>query len=431
MTDLLAAGGTDAVAVVLVGDELLLGSVADTNTAWLARTLTSRGLRLTSVETVPDDVDRIAAAIRRHLGEVGSVVVAGGIGPTSDDLTREALAEVGGCPLVEDEPAARAIVSAMSRFGRQVNPQVLRMARRPSRATMIVNPAGSAPGVRLDQGSTVVYATPGVPAELRSMMDVLLPEMVSRAGSLAPLRSASIEVALLGESSVAAMLGDVEAAIARDPSTDLAYLARPARVSVRVSVRSTDEAADRRLATWLGQISDALGDHVLGPEGTTLPDVVVSLLIRRAETVAAAESLTGGSVIRELTSVPGCSAVVRGGVTAYATDLKHVLLGVPSGLLDERGPVAPDVAAAMATGVRTALGATWGLATTGVAGPDPVGSHPPGEVHLAVAGPDGVQTRSLHLPGDRSRVRTLASAGVLDGVRRLLQGREWPASRGR
>lgn len=425
MTRLLASGGDDAVAVLAVGDELLLGTVADTNSTWLARTLTEHGLRLVHVETVPDDDATIVAALRRLARHAATVLVSGGIGPTSDDRTREALAEACGCPLVQDEAAAAEIVAAMARRGRRANAAMLRMARRPACAAMVVNPAGSAPGVRVTVGDAVVYALPGVPSELQSMVAALLPELVARAGPRTPLVSSTVEVAVLGESSAAGMLGDVEAAIAEDPSTDLAYLARPARVSVRVSVRGEDEAdARRRLDAWVGRVTTALGEHVLGPEGTTLPAAVVARLADRGQTVATAESVTGGAVVRELTTVPGASAVVRGGVTAYATDLKAALLAVPQELLDAHGPVHPEVAEAMAVGVRTVLGSSWGLATTGVAGPDPVGPHEPGEVHVAAAGPRGVQVASLTLPGDRARVRSLATAQVLNLLRRALIARE-------
>lgn len=435
MTRLLAPGGPDAVAVLLVGDELLLGTVADTNGAWLARSLTSAGLRVVAVETVPDDVGRIADAVARLSGRAGSVIVSGGIGPTSDDLTREALAAVAGCELVEDDAAAAAILQVMARYGRRATPEVMRMARRPTCGSMIVNPVGSAPGVRLALQDSVVYAMPGVPSELRSMLEAVVPDLLARAGPLSRLHSATVEVSLLGESSVSRLLGEVEADVARRPDVDLAYLARPARVSVRVTVRAgraADSAdATKALQGWLARVTAALGEHVLGPEGTTLAQAVVESLARCGQTVAAAESLTAGAVVRELTTVPGSSSVVRGGVTAYATELKTTLLDVAEDLLAAHGPVHPDVALAMAHGVRRRLGATWGLATTGVAGPDPVGDHLPGEVHVAVAGEDEADVRSLQLPGDRERVRTLASAHVLDRLRRRLLRGEWPAPRRR
>jgi nicotinamide-nucleotide amidase len=422
VTGLLSAGGSDAVALLLVGDELLLGSVADTNGAWLARRLTQAGLRVVASRVVPDDAARIADAVRELSAEVGSLVVSGGLGPTSDDLTRQALAEVSGCRLVADDAAVAAITGWFAERARTPDDAVLRMAQRPSGARMLVNTAGSAPGVRLGLGSCVVYAVPGVPSELTAMVeDAVLPDVRARVGDLPGTISESFEVALLGESAVSGMLSDVEALVADDASADLAYLARPAHVSVRLSVRQDDVlAAAARHARWSAMVAEALGDHVMGRDGVTLPGVVVGALTAQGSSVSAAESLTGGGVTAELTSVPGSSAVLRGGVVAYATDVKQSVLGVPAELLAARGPVDPDVAIAMAVGVRALLSSTWALATTGVAGPDPVDGHPVGTVHVAVDGPEGPSVRSLTLPGDRGRVRRLSTAHALDLLRRRL-----------
>ena len=425
MTRLLAQGGPDGVAVVLVGDELLLGSVADTNGAWLARAVTSSGLRLVAMEVVPDDVDRVAEAVGRLAPWVGNLVLSGGIGPTSDDVTRQALAVAASSHLVRDAASTAAIEARYRARGRSAGKAALRMAERPEQAQMITNAHGSAPGVRLELGDAVVYAVPGVPGELRPMVRrAVLPDIVARVGPVIPIRSASLEVAVLGESDVAALLREVEAEVDCDPIADLAYLARPAHVSVRVSVRSPDDAlATVRLDHYVRSVSAALGLHVMGRDGSTLPAAVVSLLVEQEATVAAAESLTGGGVVQALTDVPGASAAVLGGVTAYATDIKSRLLGVPTDLLAEHGPVHPKVATAMAVGVRDRLGSTWGVSTTGAAGPEPVGRHPPGEVHICVAGPT-TQTLSLTLPTGRDRVRALAVAHALDLLRRSLLGGE-------
>lgn len=426
MTGLLSEGGSDAVALLLVGDELLLGSVADTNGAWLARRLTQTGLRVVQSRVVPDDVDRIAEAVRALSAQAGSVVVSGGLGPTSDDLTRQALADVSGCPLVADDAAVAAITDWYAARGRAPDGAVLRMADRPSCARMLVNPQGSAPGVRLEVGACVVYAVPGVPSELYAMVEgVVLPDVADRVGELPAQYSESFEVALLGESGVSGLLRDVEALVADDPSTDLAYLARPAHVSVRLSVRDTGtRPAAERHARWSAMVAEALGDHLMGRDGVTLPGVVVDALTAQGATVAAAESLTGGGVTQALTSVPGASAVLRGGVVAYATDVKQSVLGVHPDLLSSRGPVDPDVAIAMARGARSFLSSTWGVATTGVAGPDPVDDHPAGTVHVALDGPGGPAVRSLALAGDRARVRMLSTAHALDLLRRRLRSAE-------
>lgn len=424
MTGLLSRGGADAVGVVLVGDELLLGTVADTNGSWLGRTLVAEGLRVVESCAVPDDVEPIVEAVNRLATRVGTVIVSGGLGPTSDDLTREALAVVSGTDLVSDATATAAITEWYAARGRRPSAAVLRMARRPRTAQIMMNPRGSAPGLLVTSGASTVYAVPGVPSELEAMVtDVVLPDLRRRVPRVTSIASRSVEVSLLGESAVVAALAPVEDAAAHDASVDIAYLARPAHVSVRVSV--ADENPDRardRLAEWERRVTAALGRHVLGRDGDTLPLVVVRALTRASATVATAESLTGGAVAAALTSVPGASEVVRGGLVTYATDLKVALLDVPDDLLRERGPVDAAVALAMAAGARRAAAADWGVATTGVAGPDPVGDHAPGSVHVAVSGPDGDTARSLHLPGDRAGVRRLSVAHALDELRLRLAG---------
>lgn len=426
MTSLLSTGGPDAVGVVLVGDELLLGTVADTNGSWLGRVLVADGLRLVETCAVPDDVASIARAVRRLATWVGTVVVSGGLGPTSDDLTREALAHVSDSDLVDDPTALAAIRRWYAARGREPSAAVLRMARRPRAGRIMLNPSGSAPGLLLGVGDATVYAVPGVPEELASMVaDVVLPDLRRRRLRSSPLLSTSVEVALLGESAVVSLLAEVEAEAAEHPSVDIAYLARPAHVSVRVSVSDDDpERARRRLGEWERRVTGALGHHVLGRDGVTLPEVVVASLVSRGASVATAESLTGGAVAAALTTVPGASQVVRGGLVTYATDLKASMLGVSPDLLAERGPVDQSVAVAMAAGARRRVDADWGVATTGVAGPDPVGPHEPGHVHVAVSGPDGETTRTLDLPGDRARVRRLAVAHALDELRLRLVSRE-------
>jgi nicotinamide-nucleotide amidase len=191
-------------------------------------------------------------------------------------------------------------------------------------------------------------------------------------------------------------------------------------VSVRISVRDAPPDAEAAVLALATQAEAALGAAVVGRDGATAPHAVVQALLARRQTVACAESLTAGGVSALLTTVAGASAVVRGAVVAYATDVKHSLLGVPEEVLAAHGPVHPQVALAMAQGARDALAATWGVATTGVAGPDPVGTHPPGEVDVAVVGPDVSRVRHLALPGDRERVRRLAAAHAVDLLRRCL-----------
>ncbi len=400
------------VRVVAVGDELVLGDVVDTNSSWLARRLVDAGLTPAGSCTEPDDLDAICAAIRTAALPGDVVVVTGGLGPTSDDLTHEALAGVAGVPLRRDESVLAAIRQWYASRGREVTPTSARQADLPLGATVLPNDAGVAPGLRLELDGAVVYAVPGVPSEMRHVTERhIVPELSAHAR---PLRRAVLRVALLGEPDVAARLAPLEARL--PGSVRVAYLASPGEVLVKLSSRDEDVTPYAECAR------DLLGDVVSGEGDETLAETVLKILRTRGETVAVAESLTGGLVGAALTDVPGASSVVRGGVVAYATAVKATVLGVEDAVLHTHGAVSPQVARAMASGVRSMCGATYGVATTGVAGPQPQDGKPVGTVHVAVCGPAGARVASPLLRGDRTWIRALTVAHALDLLRRTAGG---------
>jgi nicotinamide-nucleotide amidase len=396
------------VALLTVGDEILVGDIVNTNAAWLGERLTRAGLAVVASAVVGDDVARIAAALRAAVADADVVIVTGGLGPTPDDLTREALAAVAGVPLRRD-PALQAALQARYAPVRRDVPEInWRQADLPGGAVPLPNPVGSAPGLRLQVGSAVAYAVPGVPREMEAMVAAsVLPDLTAAAaGPRVVLRT--LRTVGRWESDVATALAGVTA-----EGLAVAFLAGGGEVRVRFS--ATDPAL---VATAEEQARAALGEDVYGADDDTLPAVVSRLLAGR--TVATAESLTGGLLATLLTETPGASATFRGGVVAYATDLKAALLGVPQPLLAERGPVDPDVAVAMARGARERLGTAYAVALTGVAGPDPQGTASPGTVYVAVAEPHAAQVFRRRLPGDRGAVRRLAAMAGLDALRRTL-----------
>lgn len=402
------------VELLTVGDELLRGDTANGNAVWLGRSLTDAGIAISRGVVVADDVDAIAGAVAEALDRVGMVIVTGGLGPTSDDVTRDALARLAGVALRRDARVEERLRRRAAEHGVPLRPSALRMADVPEGADVLPNPAGSAPGLRLRLPAGVVYALPGIPAEMRAITsESVLPDLGG-----APLAARVLGTATVWESVLAARLAPVEAL----PGVRLAYYPSPGEVRVRVEA---DGAGRLEEAEALAR--DLLGGCVYATGDVTLDRVVHGLLAERGATVAAAESLTGGLLGGELTGMPGSSSTFVGGVVVYATRLKHSLLGVPERLLAAHGAVHPDVAAAMATGVRERLGATYGLAVTGVAGPDPQGGRPVGTVHAAVAGPgDEVVVRSpvLPVPGDGSRarepIRRMSVVHALDLLRRHL-----------
>jgi nicotinamide-nucleotide amidase len=283
-------------------------------------------------------------------------------------------------------------------------------------AQALANEVGSAPGIWVERGGAVVCALPGPPRELQPMAtEHVLPRLRASAGWPPPLLTRQLRVAIVPESTVAQALAPIEARL--PANVRLSYLAAPGEVRVRllgVDRDAVDAVADEA-RSLLGDAVHAEGDRLLG-------ESVVESLRERGSSVAVAESLTGGALCSALVDVPGASAVLRGSVTAYATGLKADLLGVDPDLLARVGAVHPDVAAAMAAGARTRLGAVWGVATTGVAGPDSQDGHPPGTVHVAAAGPEGIRVRSLVVHGARPLVRQLAVMHALEVLRRAVLG---------
>ncbi|MBK5305139.1 MAG: CinA family nicotinamide mononucleotide deamidase-related protein [Frankiaceae bacterium] len=397
-------------AVVAVGDELLLGDTVNTNASWLGGQLARVGVQVVASTMVGDDLPRMQVALRRALQDAEVVIVTGGLGPTSDDVTREAIAAVAGVELVRDAELVQELTDRFAAYGYAMPAQVLQQADVPVGGTALHNPVGSAPGLRLEVGERVVYALPGPPHELQAVIAVVLDELGARSGSV--LRTHTVHTSGLGEPTVAEL---VEQAVAVPAGVALAYLAGGGAVRVRFT--GTDDDVLRRLAD---EAAAVLGDHVWGRDGDRLDEVVHRALAARQATVAVAESLTGGLIGAALSRLPGSSSTFRGSAVVYATDLKETLAGVPGPLLAAAGAVSAETAGALAAGARERLGATYGIGATGVAGPSEQEGQPVGTVFLAVSGPSGAVVRTLRLPGDRDRVRALAVTMALDLLRRHL-----------
>jgi nicotinamide-nucleotide amidase len=402
--------------VVAVGDELLLGSIVNGNAALLGRELTAMGLRVTRAVAVGDDIAAIRDAVADAAGAADVVVVTGGLGPTSDDVTRDALAALLGTSLRRDPRTLERLAQWYADRGRPLVETAKRQADVPDGATQLENMRGTAPGLRVELGLTRIFALPGVPHELGEMLHrQVLPELST--GGVILLRV--LHTAVAGEAAVAARLGPVEDAL--PAGVQLGYLASPGQVQVRLLCSAADPgAAESILRRVAERIRALLGSVFVGVDDDDLGQVVHRVLRERAETVAVAESLTGGLVGAELTSRPGASDHFRGGVLAYATDVKAGSLDVDPALLAAEGAVHPEVAAQMARGVARRLGSTYGVATTGVAGPDPQDGRAVGEVHLAVSGPAGTVVSSPKLTGDRHQIRRLAVVHAVDVLRRVL-----------
>ena len=408
------------VELLAVGTELLFGDIVNTNAAWLGQRLAEVGIDVTTSVVVGDNIGRIAEAVTVALGRADALVVTGGIGPTQDDLTREALAAAAGVALVRDPDLEAALRERFTALRRDVPEMNYRQADLPAGATSIPNPRGSAPGVRVEIGGGVAYALPGVPHEMRRMFaDSVLPDLLRSGGQPACIVHRVLRTAGLWESAVAAALADQVERLERSGGVTVAFLASGGQTRVRLTAKAgTPEEALALIAPEEAAARAALGNAVYGADDDTLEGVVAGLLRERGATVAVAESLTGGLLGARLTDSPGSSDVFAGGVVAYATEVKRDLLGVPDDV-----PVISDACAtAMAEGARDRVGATYGLALTGVAGPDEQEGRPVGTVHVGLAGPDGVAARALRLPGDRTLVRSYAVVAALNVLRLHLIG---------
>ncbi|MDI2132393.1 CinA family nicotinamide mononucleotide deamidase-related protein [Yinghuangia seranimata] len=409
------------VELVAVGDELLNGDVVNTNASRLGRDLTDAGLRVTGVSTVGDGLDELVDVLRVAVERADAVIVSGGLGPTSDDRTREAIARVAGVELHRDPGIEQWLRDRYRGTNRTLAGLGLQQADVPEGGRILPNANGSAPGVTIEIDGTVLYATPGVPSEMAAMFgDQVLPDLLRRSGAPAPRAQRVLRTVGVGEGVVAQYLEPLEKDLAAAGAVEVAYLAVPGET--RVKLTSTGPGGDEAVDAAAMRAYELLGDCVYAEGSEQLVAVVARLLVERGVTLAAAESLTGGLLASTLVTVPGVSAAFRGSVTAYATDVKSGVLGVDPELLAAEGAVHPQVARAMAEGVRGLLSGTYGVATTGVAGPEPQDGRPVGEVHIAVAGPEGTVAVSVHLPGDRDRIRALAVVRALELLRRVLLG---------
>jgi nicotinamide-nucleotide amidase len=407
--------------ILAVGTELLLGDIANTNAQTIGRELARIGVDCLVHSTVGDNVERIAEAITGALARADAVIITGGLGPTQDDVTREAIALATGSELILDEALAAHLRATFERLRRPMPEMNLRQAERPELAAAIPNPIGTAPGLLAEHEGRVIYAVPGVPWEMEAMvLASVLPDLVRRAGETASILSRVVRVGGMPESAVAESLGPLWRRLGPGDVT-VAFLAGGGEVRVRLTAKApSEEAAAQRLAEVEREVRAVLGPAVIGAGDETLELVVSRLLGDRGWTLAVAESVTGGMIAARLTDVPGASTSFRGGVVSYATDTKSSVLKVQPSVIERHGVVSAEVARAMAAGVREALVADIGLATTGVAGPTDLDGTPVGTVVLAVSGPRGDAHREVHLPGARANVRRLATAAGLNLVRLYL-----------
>jgi nicotinamide-nucleotide amidase len=407
--------------LVTVGTELLLGMTIDTNSAEIAAGLSAHGVRVTRRTSVPDSGDDIRDAVAEALRRTGAVLTTGGLGPTRDDITKKVVADLFDAPLEFDESVWEALLARFARLERRPAESNRSQAEVPRGATVLPNRWGTAPGLWLEGKAGLAIMLPGVPLEMRRLLEHEVVPRLAQRGTQSVIRSLLVRTSGIPESTLAEKIGDVEAEIS--PIT-LAYLPGLDGVDLRLSAWGfPPEEADRRLKGAAALLRQRAGESVYGEGDADL----AALVLQRARTlgvrVAVAESCTGGLVGARLTEIPGSSDVFVGGVIAYDNALKQDLLSIPETLLSEHGAVSEPVARAMVMGAITRFGVRAAVAVTGVAGPGGGSPEKPvGTVWLATALDGEVASRRSLFPGSRHEIRARAAqAALLQLYRRLGQ----------
>jgi nicotinamide-nucleotide amidase len=404
--------------IVAVGTELLLGQIANTNAQWISERLAEIGVGVHHHQTVGDNVPRIVESITLALSRADVAILTGGLGPTQDDVTREAIADALGRPLERHPELEGMLREKFEGFGREMPESNLRQADVPKGARAILPERGTAPGLAIEDGPKRLYAVPGVPAEMREMMHgAILPEL-ARLGGPSALVSRVVRSTGIGESKVAELLGDL---FEEGENPTVAFLASAGEVKVRLTAAAQSRAeAEELIRPVADEVAKRLGDVAFTTGDEELEQVVGRALRAKRQRVACAESLTGGGLARRLTTAPGASQYFLGSAVCYSSEAKVSVLGVSRETIDGPGVVSEECAREMAAGARRIFDADVAVSVTGVAGPEPHGGQPPGTVWIALDSEERTHARLLRAPGDREQVERWTEQAALDLLRRHL-----------
>jgi nicotinamide-nucleotide amidase len=408
------------VEVLAVGTELLLGQIVNGNAAKIGTALADHGFDAHFQVVVGDNLDRVVSAIHTALGRADALVITGGIGPTRDDLTREAVCAALGLEMKFSDTYAEFLKERFVRWGRDMPASNLRQAEYPDGAEQLPNPKGTAPGLVLDHEGKLIFLLPGVPMEMTYLLEAeVMPRLGRAAGVDAVVFSRILRSWGRSESQIGEMLDDL---FTGNTNPSIAFLASAGEIKVRITAKAkTIAEAEELVAPIEAEVRSRLHPSVFATDNETIEQVIQTQLLSRGWTIGTAESATGGLVAARLTSIPGASAFYRGSVVTYAPDLKTSLLGV--GDLSA-GLVSETTALAMAEGALKTLNVDVAVAVAGSAGPEPL-EQPVGTMVMAVATPEGSRSRTVKFPGDRERVRVYSATTALHLVRLAVTGEWW------
>lgn len=408
------------VEVLAVGTELLLGQIVNGNAATIGSALADQGLDAHFQVVVGDNLDRVVSAIRIAIERADALIITGGIGPTGDDLTREAVGAALGLEMKFSDTYAALLKERFEQWGREMPVSNLRQAEYPDGSVMLPNPKGTAPGLALQHGGKLIFLLPGVPMEMVYLLEAeVMPRLRQAVGAEAVVFSRILRSWGRSESQVGEMLDDLFTA-STNPS--IAFLAAAGEIKIRITAKAkTVGDAEELVAPIEAEVRSRLHPSIFATDDETIEQLIHRQLLSRGWTIGTAESATGGLVAARLTALPGASAFYRGSIITYAPDLKSSLLGVTD---LTGGVVSEPTALAMANGARSSLNVDVAVAVTGSAGPEPL-EQPVGTMAMAVATPEGARSRTVKFPGDRERVRVYSTTTALHLVRLALSGEWW------
>lgn len=408
--------------IITIGDEILIGQVVDTNSAWMGQQLNLAGIKVKQITSVTDDPAHIVKALDEARSRATVILITGGLGPTKDDITKKTLATYFGMGWRTDEAVLQHVTEIFARFGREITPINKLQAQVPDGCEVLHNDMGTAPGMWFDHNGCVFISMPGVPFEMKSIMTTgVLPRLRSRF-KLPFIFHKTILTQGIGESALAEQIEPWEDSLAA-LNIKLAYLPSPGIVRLRMTSSGEEETVRKNITAKLAELQQQIPEYIFGYDDDVLPDVLGKLLLGKNATLAVAESCTGGLIASQVTGIAGSSAYFIGGVVAYSNQVKMQLLGVKSESLEKHGAVSEEVVRQMAEGIRRVMHTDYSIATTGIAGPGGGSEEKPvGTIWIAVSGPNGTITKKGQFGDKRHLNMQRAATSALNMLRKHVEG---------
>ncbi len=407
--------------IITIGDEILIGQIVDTNSAWMGEQLNLVGIKVHQITSVSDNAEHIVKALDEAKSRADIILITGGLGPTKDDITKYTLVKYFNTSLRFDEEVHQHVKALFARFGREVTGVNLKQAEVPENCTVIHNANGTAPGMWFEQNEKVFVSMPGVPYEMKKMMGAEILPRLKKKYNLPTIVHRTILTQGIGESFLSEIIAEWENSLA-DKNIKLAYLPSPGMVRLRLSASGNNETALRKsVEEKVEELNKLIPQHIYGYEKDTLEQIVGSLLKEKKQTLSLAESCSGGLIAHLVTSVPGSSGYFMGGVVSYSYESKTNMLGVTTETLEKFGAVSEEVVTQMALGAKKEFKTDWAVSASGIAGPDGgMEGKPVGTVWIAVAGPNGVKAKKFQFGGDRERNIAVTAITALNILRKQL-----------